>query len=818
MFKWALLLSLLWATPVWAQNPTCPTRPPGDSSNSCASTAFVNTPATGGTFTPNQPVIGGPSGGLAQGTRNGNTTAYPTNDAVPVTGECAVADSVGGLIYQACSPSGSGTVGAGLTGNLAIYPSNGTSVVGTSASQLLTARSVGADMSGTLFNQILTGTNTIPTGPGASGDLTTSIQTTISTVSAQGGGTVFFPAAVGAYWVCDLTVPANIRLEGAPLGSKIEATANCPQGPILSASATGTGDAWIDIRRMLNSIASAGATAIVVNGTTTDVSTGDLILLQDDKGIFVEFVAGTVSQNTPSSGLTTINIGTCYSGCTAGGLTNQATNGNPWRDLGTGPDDVAVSNISMFGLEIDGNLLNQSQSYGGNVAHATTPTIGSVSLNGNLVPPNQSRAYIDFGSNLPIKVCTTTTETASVTITGYRQNADYSYTSISQTLSSLPSNGCTQTDYNHWMREVSSVSVGGANFVGNLSVGAPDGATSSPCLTLSAPFFRLQDVQFQHCMGFGIVSNWTAGGGGFNSVYATQQAYMTNVDVEITYGGGVWMNGPNDSKLNRVEANFLENIGMWFDRNCGGCTLSDGHFSGGVAGASYNNGGFMQPVYMYLLDGPSIELEGSKGEEASRAQVMMRASSDTITGGQFFAPQIAAIAPGGEQSFCFFIGDPNYNQASSDSISQYNIRSNCQNPGGGGLYMGADNGAGYIYLTGADFATTTTSALTAASTAVSLACGACSGSISGTMSMVLALNSGIASVTVGPYNATLNQHCTGAAGSWCIVGVTGNANSGNTLYRAQSIENLSEPAGFLSDIRLNMPVGFYQGHFNQAAF
>jgi len=32
---------------VWAQNPTCPTRPPGDSSNACASTAFVAT-ATGG--------------------------------------------------------------------------------------------------------------------------------------------------------------------------------------------------------------------------------------------------------------------------------------------------------------------------------------------------------------------------------------------------------------------------------------------------------------------------------------------------------------------------------------------------------------------------------------------------------------------------------------------------------------------------------------------------------------------------------------------------------------------------------------------------
>jgi len=35
------LLFLLLASPAWAQNPTCPTRPTGDSSNACASTAFV---------------------------------------------------------------------------------------------------------------------------------------------------------------------------------------------------------------------------------------------------------------------------------------------------------------------------------------------------------------------------------------------------------------------------------------------------------------------------------------------------------------------------------------------------------------------------------------------------------------------------------------------------------------------------------------------------------------------------------------------------------------------------------------------------------
>lgn len=41
MKKLFWLIPLLWSFPALAQNPTCPTRPIGDSSNACASTAFV---------------------------------------------------------------------------------------------------------------------------------------------------------------------------------------------------------------------------------------------------------------------------------------------------------------------------------------------------------------------------------------------------------------------------------------------------------------------------------------------------------------------------------------------------------------------------------------------------------------------------------------------------------------------------------------------------------------------------------------------------------------------------------------------------------
>lgn len=50
--KRLLLFGLLFlATPALAQNPTCPTRPATDSTNACASTAFVHNVASGGSVT-----------------------------------------------------------------------------------------------------------------------------------------------------------------------------------------------------------------------------------------------------------------------------------------------------------------------------------------------------------------------------------------------------------------------------------------------------------------------------------------------------------------------------------------------------------------------------------------------------------------------------------------------------------------------------------------------------------------------------------------------------------------------------------------------
>jgi hypothetical protein len=64
MKRLLIALALLWSSPALAQNVLCPTRPAGDSSNACASTAFVQ----GAVSAPVAPlIINPPAGSLTQG-------------------------------------------------------------------------------------------------------------------------------------------------------------------------------------------------------------------------------------------------------------------------------------------------------------------------------------------------------------------------------------------------------------------------------------------------------------------------------------------------------------------------------------------------------------------------------------------------------------------------------------------------------------------------------------------------------------------------------------------------------------------------------
>lgn len=157
MFKKLLfILPFLQAVPALAQ--TCPTRPPGDNTNACASTAFVQQSVTpvpfsvpnGGTgnttFTAGLPLIGNGVGALGQGTRSGSTTIFGTTYGVLTNGHCVSIDSSGNLIDagSACAVGGgSGTVSSSTLGNFGYYAATGNTISGVTPAQALAALPTG---------------------------------------------------------------------------------------------------------------------------------------------------------------------------------------------------------------------------------------------------------------------------------------------------------------------------------------------------------------------------------------------------------------------------------------------------------------------------------------------------------------------------------------------------------------------------------------------------------------------------------------------------------------------------------------------------
>lgn len=129
------LAFLFWAVPAIAQNVTCPTRPPGDSSNACASTAFVqNAVGTaaipGGTNGQIQYNNNGAFGGL---NRSGTGAIIATTTGTLTSGHCVQIDASGNFI-DAGAACGTGGGGGGvtslnsLTGGLNITGVNGITI------------------------------------------------------------------------------------------------------------------------------------------------------------------------------------------------------------------------------------------------------------------------------------------------------------------------------------------------------------------------------------------------------------------------------------------------------------------------------------------------------------------------------------------------------------------------------------------------------------------------------------------------------------------------------------------------------------------
>jgi hypothetical protein len=145
MKKLLLLALCLWPSLALAQNPQCPTRSPGDNTNACASTAFVqnaissvplvvgSTPITGGT---GGRILYDNSGALGERTVSGTGIIIATTTGALTSGHCVNIDASGNLVDagSACS-SGSGITQ--LTGDVTAGPGSG-SVAATIAANAVT--------------------------------------------------------------------------------------------------------------------------------------------------------------------------------------------------------------------------------------------------------------------------------------------------------------------------------------------------------------------------------------------------------------------------------------------------------------------------------------------------------------------------------------------------------------------------------------------------------------------------------------------------------------------------------------------------------
>jgi parallel beta-helix repeat protein len=262
------LLFLLPFLAFAANAQTVPTRPYGDNSNAAASTAFVNNAVNGGfghTFTPLLPVIGGASGGLAQGTRSGISSLYPVLDSAPVNGQCAQFDSLGGLIPVACAGGGGGggTVSAGNAGDFTWYQSTGSVVVGhaSPASTELWVNPNGSDA--------FTGLN--PIFP------LQTMQTALTALAAT-GGTVHVTG--GPYTISSALAPSANTLIDCSRGTTIT-EANGVNNPVLVDFVTDSGNSSGMQHCILDGNV-AGQTATVCSGNMISIGTVSNVRLEDN--------------------------------------------------------------------------------------------------------------------------------------------------------------------------------------------------------------------------------------------------------------------------------------------------------------------------------------------------------------------------------------------------------------------------------------------------------------------------------------------------------------------------------------------------------
>lgn len=189
-----------------------------------AGTYNFNLPITAGTS--GQPLLsaGGGSAPMTYGTLSGNTTKFGTATGSFTNGNCIAADASGNLIDNGspCGTGGSGTVTAGVAGQMAYYASSTAAVAGNSFANISSGRLTLGVLNTSLGSLVLDGSTSgaVTLKPQAAAgtyelDLPTTAGSAGQVLTSQGG------AGTAMTW----TTP-GITWGGAPQTVSFNATAN----------------------------------------------------------------------------------------------------------------------------------------------------------------------------------------------------------------------------------------------------------------------------------------------------------------------------------------------------------------------------------------------------------------------------------------------------------------------------------------------------------------------------------------------------------------------------------------------------------------
>jgi hypothetical protein len=452
---------------------------------------------------------------------------------------------------------------------------------------------------------------------GAVADGVTDNATVASTMMANlvtaGGGTLYIPAATECYVFSEITVPEpvisqtaptpTIRIRGDGRGTCIKLASGTNHDFVRSANH----HLYTTRRLTASATISAGASgSITVNDATGIGVNHTLDIVNDTTAAIAQCVVSSVVG-------TTVNFSTCVNAV-------SASSGNPVWDASTIGPSVIIED-----LYVDGN--GAAQAFPSNIvasqAYAASLTIAGGTAHWS--PWQNEYVYV---------YCTADCSARTFTITGTRRNKDFSSAAQTQTINGPTAGAMNLTSVG--FETVTAVTVNGGSFGGNVTVGTMENAGNG--ISIFGPQPLIKNVTIQNTMGWCYRRDFFPGGG-FLSAFAQADARERDVNCDISYGGGFWLNGVADGTSERLVASYNYGDGLYFGVWCNGCKGTLTHTNGGAGINTLTagpTGSSIEPWYSTKVDGNSVECHLCTSEEGQFSEVLVRGDNLVWVGGTSF--------------------------------------------------------------------------------------------------------------------------------------------------------------------------------------